>query len=251
MYSIGELSKFSDVTVRTLRYYDEINLLKPSEIRKGGRRYYDESNLTTLEYILTLKEIGFDLKEIKELLKESVQNPRDLLEMRLKFVEEQLDELSKAKKKITTAIQLFDIGDYEHLDEVFSGMQVDQKTKNKIAKARQKNFTSEEQALIANLPQFGEDSPITWEWSKLLRDIKQAIEAGVPENSQQALELASRWSILTLEMYEGDWKTAQKAWDIHRRKGNIGFANYSEQAVNYIEKAVYYYFNGEGEKTNE
>ena len=248
MYSIGELSKISAVTVRTLRYYDEIDLLKPADIRKGGRRYYDESNLTTLEYILTLKEIGFDLNEIKQLLKESVQNPRDLLEMRLKFVEEQLNELSKAKKKITTAIQLFDIGDYEHLDEVFSEMQMDQKTKNNIAKARQKNFTSEEQALIANLPQFGENRPITWEWSKLLRDIKRAIEIGVPENSQRALKLAGRWSNLTLEMYEGDAKTAQKAWDVHRKQGNIGFANFNEQAVNYIEKAVYHYFHGEGEK---
>lgn len=251
MYSIGELSKISDVTVRTLRYYDEINLLKPVELRKGGRRYYDDSNLTTLEYILTLKEIGFDLKEIKKLLKESVQNPRDLLEMRLKFIEEQLDELSKAKQKITTAIQLFDIGDYEHLDEVFSRMQISQKRKIQITKTRKQHFTSEEQALIANLPQFGEDSPITWEWSNILKEIKQAIELGVPENSRQALELASRWSNLTLEMYEGDWKTAQKAWDIHRKQGNIGFANFSEQAVNYIEKAVYYYFNREGEKANE
>ena len=67
LYKIGEFSKLVNVPVKTLRYYDEINLFKPQEIDLfSGYRYYSEKQIDDLEVILSLKEVGFRLEEIKK-----------------------------------------------------------------------------------------------------------------------------------------------------------------------------------------
>ena len=69
LYKIGEFSKLVNVPVKTLRYYDEINLFKPQEIDLfSGYRYYSEKQIDDLEVILSLKEVGFRLEEIKKIL---------------------------------------------------------------------------------------------------------------------------------------------------------------------------------------
>lgn len=67
LYKIGEFSKLVNIPVKTLRYYDEINLFKPQEIDLfSGYRYYSDEQITDLEVILNLKEVGFSLEEIKK-----------------------------------------------------------------------------------------------------------------------------------------------------------------------------------------
>ena len=67
LYKIGEFSKLVNVPVKTLRYYDEINLFKPQEIDLfSGYRYYSEKQIDDLEVILSLKVVGFSLEEIKK-----------------------------------------------------------------------------------------------------------------------------------------------------------------------------------------
>ena len=68
MKSISQVAKLTGVSIRTLQYYDEIGLLKPSELTVAGYRMYDDNALQTLQQILFFKELGFPLKEIKEIL---------------------------------------------------------------------------------------------------------------------------------------------------------------------------------------
>lgn len=70
-YSIKELSEIAGVSTRTLRYYDEINLLKPKRISSSGYRIYSEKQIDILQQILFYKELGMSLDKIKEIL----QNP--------------------------------------------------------------------------------------------------------------------------------------------------------------------------------
>ena len=65
MYKIGEFAKLTGASIRTLRYYDEIDLLKPDNIDLfTGYRYYSEKQLKDYKLILDLKDIGFSLDEI-------------------------------------------------------------------------------------------------------------------------------------------------------------------------------------------
>jgi len=65
LFTVGETAKKMDVTVRTLQYYDKMNLLKPSEMSEGGRRLYTQKDMVKLHQVLSLKYLGFSLDEIK------------------------------------------------------------------------------------------------------------------------------------------------------------------------------------------
>lgn len=66
MYKIGEFANVVKSNIKTIRYYDEINLLKPKVIDKfTSYRYYDEDNVKEYYAIILLKQMGFSLEEIK------------------------------------------------------------------------------------------------------------------------------------------------------------------------------------------
>ncbi|MDD6224384.1 MAG: MerR family transcriptional regulator [bacterium] len=99
MYRIGEFSYLYKLIIKTLRYYDEIDLFKPSYKEPyTGYRYYSEDQKEELEHILTLKDYGFTLEEIKDLKKElteekiiqkiqELQQQQDLLDSKIKKLE--------------------------------------------------------------------------------------------------------------------------------------------------------------------
>jgi Response regulator containing a CheY-like receiver domain and an HTH DNA-binding domain len=70
VYTIGDVSKIVNVSTNTLRYYDEIELLKPCEVQANNQyRYYSDSQIQELVFILEMKQYGFSLNQIKILLK--------------------------------------------------------------------------------------------------------------------------------------------------------------------------------------
>lgn len=68
MKTVKEISRLTGVSVRTLHYYDEINLLKPTETTDAGYRLYDDTALERLHSILLFRELKFPLGEIKAIL---------------------------------------------------------------------------------------------------------------------------------------------------------------------------------------
>lgn len=96
-YKIGEFSKITGIPVKTLRYYDEIDLFQPSEIDLySGYRYYKEEQIESLKIILELKEAGFLLEEIKSHW--NSWNDEILLNQKNKLYEEQENLNLKIKK---------------------------------------------------------------------------------------------------------------------------------------------------------
>jgi DNA-binding transcriptional MerR regulator len=88
MLRIGEFSKMSHVPVSTLRYYDEIGLLKPAHVdRHTGYRYYSEDQMSRLEQILVLKDLGLSLEQIARMLDEDLSPAHIRGMLRLKQVE--------------------------------------------------------------------------------------------------------------------------------------------------------------------
>ncbi len=69
-YSIRELSELAGVSTRTLRYYDEIGLLRPSYVNDAGYRFYGDFEVAVLQQILFYRERGFDLKQIQKIIYE-------------------------------------------------------------------------------------------------------------------------------------------------------------------------------------
>jgi DNA-binding transcriptional MerR regulator len=90
MHTIKQAARLAGVSVRTLHYYDAIGLLKPSLTGPNGYRYYGEAEFLRLQQILFYRELGLDLRQIKEILSQpdfdlvsALQTHRKALEARI------------------------------------------------------------------------------------------------------------------------------------------------------------------------
>ena len=100
MFKIGEFSRFTRVSVKTLRHYDEIGLLRPRVVDRCTKyRYYSADQVPRLNQILALRELGFSLEQIGQLLEAELsleqlrgmfQRKRTEITTRLRAEEEQL-----------------------------------------------------------------------------------------------------------------------------------------------------------------
>ena len=108
MLKIGYFSKLSRISVRMLRHYDDIGLLKPKVVDKWtGYRYYDEAQLIAAGKIQMLKDLGFGLSMIKELLADSEDSDKigNLLKAKQKDLITEESELREQIKLIDNAIK--------------------------------------------------------------------------------------------------------------------------------------------------
>ena len=91
MYRIGDFSILKGVTIKTLRYYDSIDLFKPEVVDMyTGYRYYSEKQLDSFDIITKYKNLGFSLDKIKELLKTEKEED---------FIKEKIKELTNEIKE--------------------------------------------------------------------------------------------------------------------------------------------------------
>jgi DNA-binding transcriptional MerR regulator/quercetin dioxygenase-like cupin family protein len=100
-YTVKEVAAMSGVSVRTLHFYDETGLLKPAR-GTNGYRFYDEPQLLTLQQILFYRELGFELKQIKEILSRAdfekvtaLESHREVLQRDLARTRTLLDTIDK------------------------------------------------------------------------------------------------------------------------------------------------------------
>lgn len=101
-YSSGEFARMAGVTLRTIRYYDKQNILKPSLVSEAGARFYTEEDFARLQQILLLKYLGFSLDDIKEMTIDDVDYHFLLnsLGIQLKLVKDRLEQMQLVEQAI-------------------------------------------------------------------------------------------------------------------------------------------------------
>lgn len=95
MKTVKEISRLTGISVRTLHYYDEINLLNPTQITEAGYRLYDDTALERLHSILIFRELQFPLKEIKTILDSPDFDTQAALKKQIQLLELQRNRLDK------------------------------------------------------------------------------------------------------------------------------------------------------------
>ncbi|HOI64897.1 MAG TPA: effector binding domain-containing protein [Mesotoga sp.] len=122
MKKIGEVASAFDVSCRTLRYYEEIGLLKSFRNEESLYRYYDEASLKKLEEILFLKSLGLSMKEIlKVLTMYDVEKFRTSLVNRLKALQDESNTISREGSRIEKLLVHLDGGVGVKLSEIMAG----------------------------------------------------------------------------------------------------------------------------------
>ncbi len=133
MKSISQVARLTGVSVRTLQYYDEIGLLKPSKLTPSGYRLYDDEALQTLQQILFFKELGFQLKEIDEILKDpefdriaAFKKQKELFLLKRNRTDRLIHLLERLEKgEPCMSFKEFDLSDYINALEDFKSSQTE------------------------------------------------------------------------------------------------------------------------------
>lgn len=99
-YSIGDVARKLNMTTRTIRFYDQKNLVKPESIGENGYRYYGEEQIQRLELINYLRGLNFSIKQIKQLLNDQ-KGSDSLLLLFQKQIEENDAQIADLKQKQT------------------------------------------------------------------------------------------------------------------------------------------------------
>ena len=93
MMTVAQMSKRTGVSVRTLHHYDQIGLLKPTEVTDAGYRLYDDTALDKLYMILVYRELGLSLNEIGSILDAPDYDRNRVLEHQIKLMQERVEKL--------------------------------------------------------------------------------------------------------------------------------------------------------------
>lgn len=208
-YSIRELSELAGVSARTLRYYDEIGLLKPLYVSDAGYRFYGDSEVAVLQQILFYRERGFDLKQIRKIIYEENFDIVKALEEHLVVLENQrrhVDSLIWTVKQTIGSIK----GECEMKDsEKFQAFKDELVHKNEERYGREIRGKYGDDAVDASNRKMMNMSEEEWKHFKALEDeIKLALKKAVldgdgPESdaARRIVELHREWLSMTLSKY--------------------------------------------------
>lgn len=105
-YSSGQFAKMAGVSLRTIRYYDKQNILKPSYVNGSGARFYTEEDFAHLQQILLLKYLGFSLDDIKELAMDTTnyQYMLNSLVIQKKLMQDRIEQMQMVESAIGETI---------------------------------------------------------------------------------------------------------------------------------------------------
>jgi DNA-binding transcriptional MerR regulator len=193
MYTVKQLAGLAGVSVRTLHYYDEIGLLRPSAVAANGYRQYDEAALLRLQQILFYRELDFSLQGIQQIL------DRPDFDV-LRALEEHRRELQKRAGRLKRLIRTID-HTLLHLKgeiamsngELFEGFN-EAKQKEYEAEARQRWGSDEVEASTKKWSAYSEaqKKQILAEGEAIRRDLAAAMPAGPDSAEVQAV--VARWA---------------------------------------------------------
>lgn len=104
-YTVKQVATMSNVSVRTLHFYDETGLLKPAYYKDNGYRLYGEPQLLALQQILFYRELGFELKQIKRILNRADFEKIDALQSHREILQKKLDRTRTLIETIDKTIE--------------------------------------------------------------------------------------------------------------------------------------------------
>lgn len=170
---VKEVANLVGISVRTLHYYDQIDLLVPETITESGYRVYSEANLERLQQILFFKELGFSLKVIQTMLDHHKFNRLEALEVQRKALMKKRNNLDKMIRTIEKTIN-YEKGEIDMTtEEKFNGFDFDNNEYEAEARARWGD-----KAVDASQERINRmDKEEKWEMEEKFTDIFQKLSA--------------------------------------------------------------------------
>lgn len=205
MRTVKEIADLTGISVRTLHYYDEIGLLKPTIKNEAGYRLYDDKALETLQQVLFFREFDISLKEIKAFLENPALDRNQILQVQRKMLVSKKERMERLISSIDRILK----GDHTMDFEVFSKTELED-----MYHSMAENMSEEQKAIF--IRQYGSME----EWKK------NFLENASSESTQRNFQKVVEW-----------YGSKEKALEASKNPGNSElFPAYQKRLEKIIKK---------------
>ncbi|MDY7012925.1 MAG: MerR family transcriptional regulator, partial [Cyanobacteriota bacterium] len=211
---VSDLAKQTGVSVRTLHYYDEIGLLSPARRTETGYRLYTERDIIRLQQIVSLRQIGLSLEQIRECLEQSQFSPHHVVQLHLSRLKEQLELQQQLYARLNAIAARLQSSETVSIQEFVQIIEVTMQIEN--------YYTPEQlDALQARGQTLGEERirQAEAEWQDLIARARAAMQEGIDPTSESVQVLARRWSELIREFTGGDAGIERSLQRMYQQEG--------------------------------
>lgn len=212
--TIGGVARRSGVSVRMLRHYDQIGLLRPARRSESGYRLYAPDDLARLQAIVALRQLGFGLPEIGELLAGGRLTPAEALTWRLERLDAEIARRERLRVTLRDLLGRLAGQEEPSLDDLLDSLR-EMTTMDRI----ESYYTEEQLAELARKREALGDKGmqrVQAEWASLIAEVKQLMADGVPPSDPRAKAAADHWMALVNAFTGGDpgiAKNLQRVWE--------------------------------------
>ena len=213
---IGELAKRSGLSVRALRYYEDIGLLSPPRHANSDYRLYGEPEIARLQQIVSLRQLGFALEEIRELLTRPETSVRQVIELHLAQLNEQIALMEQLRARLETLTRGLHANGSPTAEALLATIEV----MNRI----EKYSTPEQLEMLKRRHQeLGDEhiKEVEAEWPELIAKVRAEFEKGTDPADPEVQALADRWMELIHEFTGNDPGIAGAVGRIWQEESNV------------------------------
>jgi len=211
---IGQLARRTGLTVRTLRYYDEIGLLNPSKRMDSGYRLYGVEEIERLHNILALRQLGFSLEEIQSCLVNPEYSLDNIIIRQMKQVREDIELKKQLYARLKTMADHIRFAEKISVDELIQTM--------KVMTMHEKYFNEDQMEELKqrrnNIGQVRMQQAQK-DWQELINDVRIEMKNGADPIDKKVQELAKRWKKLIEEFTGGDSQIQNSLRDMYTSEG--------------------------------
>ncbi|MEM6519937.1 MAG: MerR family transcriptional regulator [Cyanobacteria bacterium P01_C01_bin.70] len=228
LLQIGELAKQTGLSIRTLRYYDEIGLLVPSHRTEAEYRLYSEADIARLQQILSLRQLGFALKEIRECLENPEYSLPQVIDLHLARLQEQMAVSRSLFTQLSQLAQQLQISQSVAVEDLITTMETITMT--------QQYLTQEQHDLLESRLNQDQQAKL----QQFLTQVQSYLAEGRDLNDPEVQQMAWQWREGLLSIVGGDLQFYEALMRLYQQEGAeaASWGRLDGPTMEYILKAV-------------
>ncbi|ASV67361.1 MerR family transcriptional regulator [Cytobacillus kochii] len=232
-FSTGKIAKDWSISVRTLRYYDEIQLVTPTYKDDYGKRFYTQLDLLRLQKVLLLKKANMSLEDIQKLIDETTVS--SVLDIHLQTLKASIDDIVQAQKYTQTLRNSVDLEGEIGWEQLLP-----------LTLKESEDHTPLTKEWETSLPKLENDDGQIKKWMNIIKRIELCLKNGEVPSSDVAQLIASDVEIYSMEMFNGNQALSEQFWEARRSKEQSKSLNLypiKQEVIEFLESALTYMNN--------
>jgi DNA-binding transcriptional MerR regulator len=233
---VGELARRTCLTVRALHHYDEIGLVRPSLRTESGHRLYSAGDVARLQQVVSLRQLGFSLEEIRDCLERPDFSPLEVIRLHVARLREQIDAQRGLCERLEALAAQFERAETISAETFLQTIEVMNMIEKYYTPEQLETLQQRREAGGAALEERIRQGPALW--NELFAEFRSHMERGTDPSSAEVQALEQRRQALVNEFTGGDRGIEQSLERMWTEEGEKLAAQYGiePELLDYLSK---------------